>query len=227
MAPSYSTSTSSLTTTREAGWPFRADTMPLRGEKCTTSEFGARKGEPIARDGRSPQDPYSFFSRSILRCSRLYLRNLRSTALARKFWVSSAPFALRKRVRYPRSSNRSPDLRFCLSSMAPPSARKMVHPRCAGDLLPLEGRVNTGRPLSATSSPHYARATCSDRGYGRPSGRPRVFLRQTPRDELGTSRTSLPCDVLNKYASGPVPRYRGTVARWHDHLHDFAAASRA
>src|SRR5512139_747669 len=24
------------------------------------------------------------------------------------------------------------------------------------------------------SSPHYARATCCDRGYGRPSGRPRV-----------------------------------------------------
>jgi len=36
-----------------------------------------------------------------------------------------------------------------------------------------------------------------------------------------------PCDVLNKYASGPVPRYRGMVARWHDHLHDLATASRA
>jgi len=31
----------------------------------------------------------------------------------------------------------------------------------------------------------------------------------------------------NKYASGPVPRYRGMVARWHEHLHDLAAASRA
>ena len=36
-----------------------------------------------------------------------------------------------------------------------------------------------------------------------------------------------PCDVLNKYASGPVPRCRGMVARWHDHLHDLATASRA
>ena len=35
-----------------------------------------------------------------------------------------------------------------------------------------------------------------------------------------------PCDVLNKYASGPVPRYRGMVAQWHDHLHDLATASR-
>jgi hypothetical protein len=54
-------------------------------------------------------------------------------------------------------------------------------------------------------NPHYARTTCCDRGNGRPSGCPRVFLQQTPRDELGTSRTSSPCDVLNKYASGPSP----------------------
>jgi hypothetical protein len=30
----------------------------------------------------------------------------------------------------------------------------------------------------------------------------------------------------DKYASGPVPRRRGMVARWHDHLHDLATASR-
>jgi hypothetical protein len=61
-----------------------------------------------------------------------------------------------------------------------------------------------------TPSPHYARTTCCDRGYGRPSGRPRVFLRQA-QDKLTLRRT-------DKYASGPVPRYRGMVARWHDHL---------
>ena len=31
----------------------------------------------------------------------------------------------------------------------------------------------------------------------------------------------------HKYASGPVPRCRGMVARWHGHLHNLAAASRA
>jgi hypothetical protein len=31
----------------------------------------------------------------------------------------------------------------------------------------------------------------------------------------------------DKYASGPVPRCRGMVAQWHDHLHDLARASRA
>ena len=31
----------------------------------------------------------------------------------------------------------------------------------------------------------------------------------------------------DKYASGPVPRCRGMVARWHDHLHALATASRA
>jgi hypothetical protein len=27
-----------------------------------------------------------------------------------------------------------------------------------------------------------------------------------------------PCDVPFRYASGPIPRYRGTVARWLAHL---------
>ena len=31
----------------------------------------------------------------------------------------------------------------------------------------------------------------------------------------------------DKYASDPVPPYRGMVARWHSHLHDLATASRA
>ena len=39
-----------------------------------------------------------------------------------------------------------------------------------------------------TSSPHYARITCCDRGYGRPSARPRVFLRQA-QDKLTLRRT--------------------------------------
>jgi hypothetical protein len=61
----------------------------------------------------------------------------------------------------------------------------------------------------------------ADRGHGHPSVRPRVFLRQTPRDWAprdnlgtgGTGRTSSPCDVPFSYASGPIPRYRETVAR--------------
>ena len=32
------------------------------------------------------------------------------------------------------------------------------------------------------SSPNISRIACCDRGYDRPSGRPRVFLRQAPRD---------------------------------------------
>jgi len=33
-----------------------------------------------------------------------------------------------------------------------------------------------------------------------------------------------PCDVLFKYASEPIPRYRGTVDRWHAHLRGLATA---
>src|SRR5210317_1829664 len=33
-----------------------------------------------------------------------------------------------------------------------------------------------------------------------------------------------PCDVPFRYASGPIPRYRGTVARWHAHLRGLATA---
>ena len=37
-------------------------------------------------------------------------------------------------------------------------------------------------------------------------------------------RTGSPCDVLLKYVSEPIPRYRGTVARWHSHLRGLATA---
>ena len=33
-----------------------------------------------------------------------------------------------------------------------------------------------------------------------------------------------PCDVPFRYASEPIPRYRGTVARWHAHLRGLATA---
>ena len=37
-------------------------------------------------------------------------------------------------------------------------------------------------------------------------------------------RTGSPCDVPLRYASEPIPRYRGTVARWHAHLRGLATA---
>ncbi|MEE8315478.1 MAG: hypothetical protein V3R70_02895 [Syntrophobacteria bacterium] len=33
-----------------------------------------------------------------------------------------------------------------------------------------------------------------------------------------------PCDVPFRYAWDPIPRYRGTVARLHPHLHGLATA---
>ncbi len=33
-----------------------------------------------------------------------------------------------------------------------------------------------------------------------------------------------PCDVPFRYASEPIPRYRGMVARWHAHLCGLATA---
>jgi len=33
-----------------------------------------------------------------------------------------------------------------------------------------------------------------------------------------------PCDVPFRYASGPIPRYRGMVARWQNHLCGLATA---
>jgi len=51
------------------------------------------------------------------------------------------------------------------------------------------------------------------------AGHLRPFRRQAP-DKVTLRRT-------NKYASGPVPRCRGMVARWHDHLHNLATVSRA
>ena len=41
---------------------------------------------------------------------------------------------------------------------------------------------------------------------------------------FGRLRTSSPCDVPFRYASEPIPRYRGTVTRWHAHLHCLATA---
>jgi len=38
-------------------------------------------------------------------------------------------------------------------------------------------------------------------------------------------RTGSPCDVLFKYASDPIPRYRG-IARWHTLLHGLVTAIR-
>jgi hypothetical protein len=32
------------------------------------------------------------------------------------------------------------------------------------------------------------------------------------------------CEVPFRYASEPIPRYRGTVARWHAHLRGLATA---
>jgi hypothetical protein len=52
---------------------------------------------------------------------------------------------------------------------------------------------------------------------GRPFGR-------LPATALGTGRTSSPCDVPFRYAPGPIPRYRGTVARWRGHLYGLATA---
>jgi len=63
-------------------------------------------------------------------------------------------------------------------------------------------------PVDLTPNPHYARATCCDRGYGRPSGRPRV-------SNLAAYRTSTP------QVRVPV------VAQWHGHLHDLVTPSRA
>ena len=42
----------------------------------------------------------------------------------------------------------------------------------------------------------------------------------------GTGRTGSPCDVPFRYASEPIPRDRGTVARWHILLHGLATEIR-
>ena len=33
-----------------------------------------------------------------------------------------------------------------------------------------------------------------------------------------------PCNVPFRYASGPIPRYRGTITRWHGHLRSLATS---
>jgi hypothetical protein len=33
-----------------------------------------------------------------------------------------------------------------------------------------------------------------------------------------------PCNILFQYDSGPIPRYRGTVARWRTHFRGLAPA---
>jgi len=58
--------------------------------------------------------------------------------------------------------------------------------------------------------------TCCDHRYGRPSWSPQVFLRQA-QDRLPLRRTV--------QVRKPIPRYRGTVARWHAHLCGLATAT--
>jgi hypothetical protein len=48
--------------------------------------------------------------------------------------------------------------------------------------------------------------------------RPRIC--QFFRASLGVA----PCDVPFRHVPDPIPRYRGTVARWHSHLHGLATA---
>ena len=48
--------------------------------------------------------------------------------------------------------------------------------------------------------------------------RPRIWLSFLASSGVG------PCDVPFRYASEPIPRYRGTVARWHAHLRGLATA---
>ena len=83
--------------------------------------------------------------------------------------------------------------------------------------------VYPGRGLAQARMFHESPAP--DRGYGRPSLRavgstsrkPGVLgcsFDRLPETTLGTGRTGSPCDVLFKYVSDPIPRYRGTVAWW-------------
>ena len=63
-------------------------------------------------------------------------------------------------------------------------------------------------------SPHYARATCSDRGYGRPSGPPRVFLRQS-QDKLTLRRPDRYASAASPWGysvTQPSPRFRYDVS---------------
>jgi hypothetical protein len=48
--------------------------------------------------------------------------------------------------------------------------------------------------------------------------RPRIW--QSSRASSGVE----PYDVPFRYASDPIPRYRGTVARWHSHLNGLVTA---
>ena len=51
----------------------------------------------------------------------------------------------------------------------------------------------------------------------------RLRAGRLPETTLGTGRSDSPCDVLFKYASDPILRYRG-IARWHTLLHGLATA---
>jgi hypothetical protein len=64
--------------------------------------------------------------------------------------------------------------------------------------------------------------TCCDHGYGRPSWRPRVFLRQA-QDKLILRRTVQVRFGTNTLHAAQAPALRA-VARWHDHLHGLATA---
>jgi tetratricopeptide (TPR) repeat protein len=48
--------------------------------------------------------------------------------------------------------------------------------------------------------------------------RPRIWPSSSASSGVGS------CDVPFRYASGPIPRYRGTVARWHVHLRGLVTA---
>jgi hypothetical protein len=81
----------------------------------------------------------------------------------------------------------------------PREANGVTHSLRASAFSPKRGPVfflDVSRKMPYSGpSPHCARTTCCDRGYARPSGRPRVFLRQA-QGKLTLRRTE-------KYASGP------------------------
>jgi hypothetical protein len=108
------------------------------------------------------------------------------------------------------------DISGCSPSKAPsplPETRRCANDRgdiswaCQGSRSALSSLLVTVCRAWLTASisnrgnhraPHYVLTTCCDRGYGRFSGRPRMFLREAPRDKLGTTRTSAPSAVLNE-----------------------------
>jgi hypothetical protein len=81
------------------------------------------------------------------------------------------------------------------------------------------------RPESHISPhPDISQFGCSDRGYARPSGRPRVFLRLT-QDKLTLRRTF---QVRFEFESLRLPGTRRKRLRcaWHVHLHGLVTQNR-